>query len=292
MGAGSDAKHEQIRSERLAMSWINQAAGGPAPEPYHESPDEPKVNDPSIPGRVVADKPANRPFLAYKEYRDKQEALHAAWVERNKEREAKVARGEKVGPPEPDPTAQKEVGVLGLIKMLIYLLLFATLAGKFITGSYTWEFQSKWIQLKTYWPTNQRLFSERLLAEYDGSVPGKPIYLAIDGDVYDVTKGNAYQPGGSYAIFTGVDATRAFATGCFKEHQTHDLRGLTEKQLQSIAHWKNFYAEHKDYVKVGRVSHKPIDPASPIPTPCNPPKKETAENKAAEKASQSDHQEL
>jgi len=259
------------------MSWLKQAAGGEAPAPYQEPEEERKVKDPSIPHRMVSDKPANRPFLAYKEHREKQEALHAAWEERQKEREAKIARGEKVGPPERDPTAQIEVGIFGILKFLFYLLIFTALAGKFVTGSYTWEYQSRWTQLKTYWPTNQRLFSERLLAEHDGSMIGRPIYLAIDGDVYDVSKGNAYQPGGSYAILTGVDAARAFGTGCFKTHRTHDTRGLTEAELKSIAHWKKFYAEHNEYVKIGRVSHPPIDPASPILEHCDPKKEAAAQ---------------
>lgn len=29
----------------------------------------------------------------------------------------------------------------------------------------------------------------------------------------------------------GVDAARAFGTGCFKEHRTHDLRGLSESEI-------------------------------------------------------------
>ncbi|KAG6919324.1 hypothetical protein DXG01_007457 [Tephrocybe rancida] len=278
------------------MSWLQAASGGEAPQPYQEPPGERKVRDPAIAGRMVADKSANRPFLAYKEYREQQEALHAAWVERNKERDAKIARGEKVGPPEADPTEQKEVGVIGLLKFFLYLLLFTALAGKFFTGSYTWEYESKWTQFKTYWPANQRLFSERLLGEHDGSVAGRPIYLAIDGDVYDVSKGTAYQPGGSYAILAGVDAARAFGTGCFKTHRTHDLRGLTEKELRGVAHWKKFYMEHKDYVKIGRVSHPPIDPASPVPEHCDPKKEAAAQaaRKAAKekKSVESDHKEL
>jgi hypothetical protein len=35
-----------------------------------------------------------------------------------------------------------------------------------------------------------------------------------------------------------------------------------------VEHWKKFYTDHKDYKKVGRVSHAPIDPASPIPPHC------------------------
>jgi hypothetical protein len=30
----------------------------------------------------------------------------------------------------------------------------------------------------------------------------------------------------------GKDAARAFATGCFKEHQTHDIRDLDEDELR------------------------------------------------------------
>ncbi len=91
----------------------------------------------------------------YKEYREKQERLHNEWVEKKKERDEKIARGEKVGPLERDPTAEEEVGLLGLLKFLVYLLLFIALTGKFITGSYLWESDSKWLHLKTYIPVSK-----------------------------------------------------------------------------------------------------------------------------------------
>lgn len=273
------------------MSWLKDFAGGDPLPPYTGDPGEPKVKDPSIPNRMVSDKPANRPFLAYKEYREKQEEVHNAWVERQKEREVRIGRGEEAGPPERDPTAEQDVGLLGLLKFVVYLLLFTALAGKFVTGSFTWEYRSKWTQLKTYWPQNQRLFSERLLAEYDGTVLGSPIYLAIDGNVYDVTSGSAYQPGGSYHILAGVDAARAFGTGCFQIHRTHDTRGMSESELRSLDHWKKFYAEHETYVKVGRVLHAPIDPTSPIPEHCDPKSVEAARavKKTSENAAQENH---
>lgn len=57
--------------------------------------------------------------------------------------------------------------------------------------------------------------------------------MGFSGDVFDVTKGKGwYTPGGSYHFFAGRDAARAYATGCFKEHLTHDLRGLGEHQLK------------------------------------------------------------
>ncbi|KAF9451999.1 cytochrome b5 [Macrolepiota fuliginosa MF-IS2] len=259
-------------------------AGGDSVPPYVESDSSnPKVKDPAIPNRMVSTKSANRPFLAHREYREKQEALHNEWVKKKQERDEKIARGEKVGPLEPDPTAVEEVGLLGFLKFIVYLLLIVTLAGKFVTGSFLWESESKWLQLRTYLPKNERLFSETMLAQFDGSDPDKPIYLAFDGEVFDVTKGRAYQPGGSYHHFAGADAARAFATGCFKDHKTHDLRGLSEAELKSIEHWRSFYREHKDYHKIGRVSHKPIDPSSPIPVHCDPKKAEKQRQERAER---------
>jgi len=219
---------------------------------------------------MVSAKTANQPFLVHKEYRNKQEALHNAWLEKKKEHDAKIARGETVGKLEPDPTAEHEIGFVGLLKFVVYLLLFTMLAGKFFTGSYLWEYEGRWAQLKTYMPANQRLFSERTLAGFDGSDPDRPVYLAIDHDVYDVSSNRrTYGPGGSYHLMAGTDAARSFATGCFKTHRTHDIRGLSESEQRGLDHWKKFFAEHKSYVKVGRVSHPPIDPASPIPEPCN-----------------------
>lgn len=50
-----------------------------------------------------------------------------------------MARGEEVGPEEPDPTEEPEVGCLGLLKFLFISFVVVVLAGKFFTGSYLWE---------------------------------------------------------------------------------------------------------------------------------------------------------
>ncbi|THH33742.1 hypothetical protein EUX98_g473 [Antrodiella citrinella] len=210
---------------------------------------------------------------------------HAEWEARQKERAEKLARGEAVGPEEPDPTAEPEVGCLGLLKFVLYTLIFVVLAGKFLTGSYLWEMEVP--DIRQWIPTDQKLFSEQALLSYDGSVEGRPVYLAIDGDVYDVTAGKAtYGPGGSYHMMAGKDAARAYATGCFAQHQTYDIRGLDENELRGLNHWKKFYAESKKYPKVGRVSHPPIDPMSPIPVHCDAKKakKQSEGQKAVKKA--------
>lgn len=68
--------------------------------------------------------------------------------------------------------------------------------------------------------------SDADLAKYDGSDPNTPIYLALNGTIYDVTAGRRiYGSGGSYNVFAGKDATRGFITGCFAEDGTPDIRG-------------------------------------------------------------------
>lgn len=64
---------------------------------------------------------------------------------------------------------------------------------------------------------------------YNGTDASLPIYLALNGSIYDVSASpHLYGPGGSYHFFAGRDATRAFVTGCFQEDLTGDLRGVEE----------------------------------------------------------------
>ncbi|KAJ3392738.1 hypothetical protein HDU84_003475 [Entophlyctis sp. JEL0112] len=118
-------------------------------------------------------------------------------------------------------------------------------------------------------PRQPRVFTTAELKEFDGSDPSKPIYVAISGKVYDVSAGEKYYgKGGGYSFFAGVDATRAYITGCFQTHLTHDLRGLTEEQLKTdLSHWTDFYEKHEKYFYVGEVKHDPIPDDQPIPEP-------------------------
>jgi predicted heme/steroid binding protein len=86
--------------------------------------------------------------------------------------------------------------------------------------------------------TNTFTLSE--LAFYDGvREPLAPLYLAIRGRVYDVTKGSTfYAPGRSYHPFLGKDSTRAYGTGCLKpECLISSTVGLTLSQLKEVDRW-------------------------------------------------------
>ncbi|ORY94772.1 cytochrome b5-like heme/steroid binding domain-containing protein [Syncephalastrum racemosum] len=157
-----------------------------------------------------------------------------------------------------------------IVSGLVWSIVLFFGASYLITESWTWGYRGKWTNIHTYIPTKELVFSEEQLLKYDGSNPNLPIYLAIDGDVFDVTEGAGwYALGGSYHHFAGRDAARAYVTGCFQDDLTHDLRGLSEAQLKGVDHWKKFYANHHTYHKVGRVMHPPIDPHSPLPKPCD-----------------------
>lgn len=140
------------------------------------------------------------------------------------------------------------------------------------------------------------------LKAYDGSDPTKPIYLAINGTIYDVSNGrNFYGPGGSYHFFAGADASRAFITSCFKEDITPDIRGVElmyipkstpeidalftsgeikirmeqerrkarEQGHQALKHWVDFFEKSPKYNKVGTVKReKRWETKGPVPTLC------------------------
>ncbi|KAK4047751.1 hypothetical protein OIV83_005259 [Microbotryomycetes sp. JL201] len=229
----------------------------------------------SVPDHAAKERPkhkkANLPFLVHQRYLAKQRQL--------KQQQQQSRLSDKAG--QESATGRTVPGempsvVRSVLKWVVLAIVTSALVSKTVTGTFSWNYDGKFSSVtkiqQALLPPKQVYLSEHQLALHDGSNPKYPVYVALDGDVFDVSSGNGpstYGPGGSYHHFAGKDAARAYVTGCFKTHLTHDLRGLTPKQLDSLAYWKKFYAEHKLYRKVGQVAHPPIDPDSPVPQDCN-----------------------
>jgi len=91
-----------------------------------------------------------------------------------------------------------------------------------------------------------------------------PIYLAILGHVFDVSKGEQFyapadeneggREGGGYGFFAFRDAARAYVTGDFsKEGLREDVEGLKEEECRGVWRWVNFFKEKEEYPFVGRL---------------------------------------
>ncbi|XP_054264894.1 neuferricin-like isoform X1 [Macrosteles quadrilineatus] len=97
------------------------------------------------------------------------------------------------------------------------------------------------------------LFTEEEIKQFNGISKDKRLYLAILGNVFDVSKAAKYYgPGETYNAFTGRDGSRAFVTGDFTESGlTDDVEGLTLQELRSLNDWVKFY--FKEYTYKGKL---------------------------------------
>ncbi|KAL8711247.1 MAG: hypothetical protein Q9220_004392 [cf. Caloplaca sp. 1 TL-2023] len=137
--------------------------------------------------------------------------------------------------PSTDPSSEhisRLPSLLDILRLLTGLLLLSTTLSYFITSTATWSYPPPaWTRPARIraWLRGPITLSPAQLARYDGSDKSLPIYLALNGSVYDVSASpHLYGPGGAYHSFAGKDATRAFVTGCFDTDLTGDLRGVEE----------------------------------------------------------------
>lgn len=91
------------------------------------------------------------------------------------------------------------------------------------------------------------------LAQHDGSDPSKPLYLAIKGMVFDITKGKQfYGPDGVYP-FAGKEVARAFALLSTDTADCNDnLEGLSYTELENLREWTAKF--NFKYPVVGRIA--------------------------------------
>ncbi|KAE8144419.1 hypothetical protein BDV25DRAFT_166881 [Aspergillus avenaceus] len=182
------------------------------------------------------------------------------------------------------------ISVLDVIRVLVTLVLASCGMSYYMTSSESllWGYRPWFSRVPVLMRFLQGplVLTPEQLSLYNGTDTNLPIYLSVNGTVFDVSANPlVYGPGGHYNFFTGRDATRAFVTGCFQEDLTHDMRGVEdmfmpiddeaelatlssgEKKVRreqdrrmakarvqkQVAHWANFFRDHKKYFEVGRV---------------------------------------
>lgn len=108
------------------------------------------------------------------------------------------------------------------------------------------------------------------LAQYDGSDPSKPIYVAIKGRVFDVThKKDMYGKGTGYNVFAGKDASKglgeriddgfaceSYNTGMSSldpKDAVPDFSGLNDAQRKTLDQWETFFEKVRCVVRVHRL---------------------------------------
>ncbi|PHH90430.1 hypothetical protein CDD83_3667 [Cordyceps sp. RAO-2017] len=82
-------------------------------------------------------------------------------------------------------------------------------------------------------------------------VDGGKCYVAIKGKVFDVTGNKAYQPGGSYHVFAGKDASRALGKSSTKPEDVQaDWHDLSDKEKGVLDDWITFFTKRYNIVGV------------------------------------------
>ncbi|KAL9617240.1 MAG: hypothetical protein Q9160_007968 [Pyrenula sp. 1 TL-2023] len=194
--------------------------------------------------------------------------------------------------------ARQGISTLDIFRILITLCVSSLALSYFTTNgeSVLWGYRpwfTKLDQIKAALQGEQILTSQQL-ALYNGTDKTLPIYIAINGTIFDVSiSPHTYGPGGSYNNFAGVDATRAFVTGCFAEDKTGDMRGAEEmyiplddpeevissgarksrreqetreakkKVRAEVDKWEKFYGNSKKYFRVGKLTPQVHDGPPP-----------------------------
>lgn len=105
----------------------------------------------------------------------------------------------------------------------------------------------------TYQPVMCGDITLESLSKFDGRDFLKPLYFAVRGKVYDVTKGkDFYGPGAGYHIFAGKEVSRALAKMSLVEEDCNgDLDDLTKHQIDVLQDWETKFQEK--YEVVGQV---------------------------------------
>ncbi|TMW57835.1 hypothetical protein Poli38472_014438 [Pythium oligandrum] len=101
----------------------------------------------------------------------------------------------------------------------------------------------------------RRFFTLEELKEFNGE-NGKPIYIAVLDEVYDVSnKRDFYGPGAGYHLFAGREASRALAKMSFEKEdlENEDLSDLSFMDNETLQDWVMKFSLYNGYPNVGRI---------------------------------------
>ncbi|KAH8303745.1 hypothetical protein KR018_011930, partial [Drosophila ironensis] len=107
-------------------------------------------------------------------------------------------------------------------------------------------------------PKLRRDFTVKELRQFDGNQSDGRVLIAVNGNIYDVSKGKRfYGPGGPYATFAGRDASRNLATFSVVSNDKDDyddLSDLSAVEMDSVREWEMQFKEK--YELVGKLLRK------------------------------------
>ncbi|CAM9802729.1 unnamed protein product, partial [Discosporangium mesarthrocarpum] len=105
-------------------------------------------------------------------------------------------------------------------------------------------------------PEAPRNFTREQLHEFDGKDDETPAYVALRGEVFDVSsKPEFYKAGGAYHVFAGHDASVSLATSSFEPAELDSRYDpeLNPMETANLDEWVEKFKHYNSYPVVGRV---------------------------------------
>lgn len=152
-----------------------------------------------------------------------------------------------------DPKTLTMLGISVLVSCWFLYLIYFQMLG----NSANIENDSIAEKAKEEEPIVLRDFTANQLREYDGESDSRPPYIALCGDVYDVSEAaDFYGKGGPYHCFSGRDASRAMAKFSLDEADlaSTDVSDLGPFERSQLQDWVVKFKHYKCYPIVGKLT--------------------------------------